>query len=91
MVDRGLLDLHSVFKAAYAGIDRDLWVKPVQTVRRTIIMAAKKPPVAVDLLNTACEIALEFGEDWRLPIAVHLLAVLPHGLNAYAVYKGLCT
>jgi hypothetical protein len=91
MINKGLLDLHSVFRQACEGNDPREWVKPVQTVRKTIKAAAKNPPAALELLDKAFEIALDFGEGWGLPIAVHLLALLPHALDRHAVYERLWT
>lgn len=53
-------------------------VQPAQSVRNTISAAPEKPPASLELLDRAFEIALEFGEDWRLPVALHLLALMPH-------------
>jgi hypothetical protein len=91
MIKQGLLDLHSVFRQAYEGKDPRGWVTPVQIVRKTIKAAAKNPPAALELLDKAFEIALDFGEGWRLPVAIHLLAVLPHALDRPAVYERLWT
>ena len=91
MINRGLLDLHPVFRQACEGEDRGQWVMPVHTIRDTIRVARNNPRASLELLDKAFEIALEFGEDWRLLIAIHLLALLPHGLEPRQVYERLCT
>ncbi|KAK3615710.1 hypothetical protein LTR56_026429 [Elasticomyces elasticus] len=87
MIERGLFDLHFVFGEAYEGTHRDTWVVPVRTARKTIETAPKNPPAALEQLTAAFDIAIAFGGDWRLPIAVQLLAILPHGLDPCLVYK----
>ena len=91
MINRGLLDLHSVFRQACEGEDSSQWVQPVHTVRDTIRAAAKNPLASLELLDKAFKIAFEFGEDWQLSIAVHLLALLPHSLELRQVYERLWT
>lgn len=91
MMDRGLLDLHIAFRRAFEGKDTKQWVVPVQNVRNTIKAAPKNPPAALELLDKAFTIALEFGEHWRLSVAVHLLALLPYALAPRQVYERLCT
>lgn len=91
MINKGLLDLHVVFKEAFRGVNQNRWVMPVHTVRHTITAASKAPPAAIELLDKVLDIALEFGADWRLPIAVHLLALLPHALDPRPVYERLRT
>ena len=77
MINKGLSDLHSVFRQAYEGKDSGLWVKPVQNMRNTITEARTSPPASHELLDKAFEIALNFGEGWRLPVTIHLFALLP--------------
>ena len=89
MVDRGLLDLHVVFREAYKGTHRDTWVVPVRRARSTIQTALENSRAALEHLTAASDIALEFGGHWRLPIAVQLLTVLPHGLDPRLVYERL--
>lgn len=89
MVSRGLLDLNDVFKSAYEGVERERWVMPVQDVRCAIRAAPETQPASLALLDRAFDIALEYGEAWRLPVAVHLLALLPYGLNLCEVYERL--
>ena len=91
MINTSLLDLHYIFRQACEGKDPREWVKPVQIVRMTIKAAAKYPPAALELLDKTCEIALVFGKGWRLPIAIHLLALLPHALDQRTVYEKLWT
>jgi hypothetical protein len=89
MVSRGLLDLNDVFRSAYEGVKRDKWVMPVQDVRDTIKEAPQTQPASLALLDRAFDVALEFGEAWRLPVVVHLLALVPCGLNQREVYDRL--
>ena len=89
MVSKGLLDLNDIFRGAYEGMDRNKWVMPVQAVRDTIKAAPKTQPASLALLDRVFDIALELGEAWRLPVAVHLLALLPCGLNLREVYERL--
>jgi hypothetical protein len=89
MVLRGLLDLNDVFKYAYEGVERDKWVKPVQNARDTIKAIPKTQPVSLALLDKVFDIALEFGESRQLPVAVHLLALLPYGLDPREAYVRL--
>jgi hypothetical protein len=89
MVSKGLLDLNDIFRGAYEGMDRNKWVMPVQAVRDTIKAAPKTQSASLALLDRVFDIALEFGEAWRLPVAVHLLALLPCGLNLREVYERL--
>lgn len=89
MVSRGLLDLNDVFKNAYEGVERKRWVKHVQDVRGTIKALPKTRPASLASLDQVFDIALEFGEAWRLPVAVHLLALLPYGLGPREVYERL--
>lgn len=89
MISRGLLDLNDVFRSAYEGVKRDKWVMSVQDVRDTIKEAPKTQPASLALLDRAFDVALEFGEAWRLPVAVHLLALVPCGLNQREVYDRL--
>lgn len=89
MVLRGLLDLNDIFRNAYEGVERDKWVKPVQNARDTIKAIPKTQPASLALLDKIFDIAVEFGEAWRLPVAVHLLALLPYGLDPREVYERL--
>lgn len=91
MIDRGLLNLHAVFKEAYDGTHRGRWVDPVLMARNTIGFASQNPSAAPEQLVVAFDIALAFGGDWRLPIAVQLLATLPHGLHPGLVYERVRT
>ncbi|KAK3614236.1 hypothetical protein LTR56_027382, partial [Elasticomyces elasticus] len=87
MIDRGLFDLHLVFAEAYKGMYPGAWVVPVRTARKTVETAPRYPPATLEQLTAAFVIATAFGGDWRLPIAVQLLAILPHGLDTRLVYK----
>ena len=49
----------------------------------------KTQPASLALLDKVFDIALEFGGAWRLPVAVHLLALLPYGLDPREVYERL--
>jgi len=91
MISRRLLDLHVVFRRACEGEDPDKWVMPVHAVRNTIRAARNDQLASLELLHKAFDIALVFGEDWRLPIAVHLLALLPYALERREVYGRLWT
>ena len=91
MIDRGLLDLHSVFREAYEGKCQGQWVMPVHNVRDTIKATPKSSLASPELLDKAFEIAFEFGEGWRLPVALHLLALIPHSLELHQVYERLWT
>ena len=89
LVLKGLLDLNDIFRNAYEGVERDKWVKPVLNARDAIRAMPKTQPASLALLDKVFDIALEFGEAWRLPVAVHLLALLPCGLDPRAVHERL--
>lgn len=89
MVSEGLLDLNDVFRSAHEGVDRKKWAISVQTVRETIKAAPKTQSASLALLDKAFDIALGYGEAWRLPVAVHLLALLPYRLDMREVYERL--
>lgn len=91
MVNKGLLDLHFVFRQACEGKDPGEWAISVRNVRDTIRAAPTNPPPAPELLDKAFEIALDFGESWRLPIAVHLLGLLSDAPHPQAVRERLWT
>ncbi|KAK4551662.1 hypothetical protein LTR86_010993 [Recurvomyces mirabilis] len=89
MIDRGLFDLHDVFIEAYGRQQQATWVKSVHTARETIEFAPKLPQALLETMSSAFNIALEFGEAFRLPIAVQLLALLPFALDPTLVYGRL--
>lgn len=89
MIDKGLLDLHSVFGEVYKGMYGNKWVVPVLAARQTIESAPRSSPATLQQLNAAFNVALTFGEGWSLPIAVQLLAILPYGLDPSQVYEEL--
>jgi len=89
MIDGGLFNIHDVFVAAYGGVQQATWVRSVHTARETIESASKLPQAPLEMVTSAFDIALEFGEDFRLPIAVQLLALLPYALDPNSVYERL--
>lgn len=85
MIDRGLFNLHFVFGEACKGIYGDTWVVPVRKVRQTMHTAPNSSPATLEQLTAAFDVALAFDGEWRLPIAVQLLAILPCGLDIHLV------
>lgn len=64
-------------------------MKPVQNARDTIKAIPKTQSASLALLDKVFDIALEFGEAWQLSVAVHLLALLPYGLDLRKVHERL--
>lgn len=91
MIDRGLLDLRPLFKRAFQGEDWHSWAKSILTVREAIKEIPRDAPAPLEMLDKAFDIARHFGRDWRFPVAVHLLALLPHVLDLRIVYERLWT
>ena len=65
------------------------WVKPVHTARETLKTASSLLQAPPEVVSSAFDIALDFGEDFRLPVGIQLLAVLPYDLDPTLVYKRL--
>ena len=87
MISGGILGLHSSFQQASQGVDREKWVIPVQRVRasvKTVSAAEQAPP---ELLERVLDSASAFEKYWRLPVTIHLLAILPHRLDKCEVYE----
>lgn len=89
MISSGLLDLHIDFKHANEGRDSDKWAKSVLQIRDTITAARHKQPVSLDVLDKAYQVAMEFGAPWSLPIAISLMALIPHALERREAYDRL--
>ena len=90
MIERGLFDLHDVFVAVFGEVQQATWAKPVHTARETVKTASSLLQAPLEVVSSAFKIALDFGEDFRLPVAIQLLAVLPYDLDATLVYRRLC-
>lgn len=87
MIERGLFNLHDVFAAVSGEVQQATWVKSVHTARETVKITSSLLQSPLEVVSSAFEIALYFGEDFRLPVAIQLLAELPYDLEPTLVYK----
>ncbi|KAH9811372.1 hypothetical protein Tdes44962_MAKER10401 [Teratosphaeria destructans] len=82
MIDRGLLNMHPALESAFRNQAPGQWAKPVIAIRETIRQVGEPRLDLPELLDQALKIASSFGNHWRFPIAIHLLALMPYRLDA---------
>lgn len=79
LIDLGLLDLQPKFRWAYENGTKE-WAKPVVRTRETL-EEGTEARLSVEQLRSVVRITESFDTLFRLPMTIHLIALLPGRLD----------
>lgn len=85
LIDLGLLDLQPEFRWAYENGTKE-WAKPVVRTRETL-EERTEARLSVEQLRSVVRITERFDTLFRLPMTIHLIALLPGRLDLNLITK----